>query len=53
MKLTSNELRAARPDPDEDAETLDEELGGDEAMDDAMDDEDEEIEDDADGSPTR
>jgi hypothetical protein len=56
MKLnasTSNELKAARPDPDEDEEMLDEELGGDEATEDTMDDEDEEIEDDADGSPTR
>jgi hypothetical protein len=40
--------QAARPDPDEDEETL-EEIGGDETWDD----EDEEMEDDADGSPTR
>jgi hypothetical protein len=42
--------QTARPDPDEDEdeETL-EEIGGDETLDD----EDEELEDDADGSPTR
>jgi hypothetical protein len=56
MKLkasASKEPRAARPDPDEDEEMLEEELGGDDTTDEAMDGEDEEMEDDADGSPTR